>query len=535
MSGAAAGRARVTLTGAAAGRSLPAWLARLLAPTAGAPVPEPKAPRGAPPPAANWAALEQVVRERRLDLDTLLRRVVDEAAATVGAERATLYLHDQAQGELVSRAGHLPELPEIRLRVGEGIAGEVARTGRLLRVPSASDDRRFAARVDAATGYTTRCVLAVPLGPPPHIGVLQAINKRAGTFSAEDERTLQGLAVEVARLIGLTSLGGQLRTPRPRPLRFGFNQLVGEAPAMQEVFARVAQAAPTEASVLVRGESGVGKELVARAVHDNSARAAGPFVVVDLSALPESLLESELFGHRKGAFTGAVRDAPGRVSEASGGTLFLDEVGELPLPMQSRLLRLLQERRYHPVGDSRPREADVRFIFATHQPLEALVEERRFRQDLYYRLRVIEITVPPLRERGEADLDHLVTYLLDRLGERHRRPGRQLSPAARARLLAWRWPGNVRELEHALEAALVIAPGPLLEVEHLPGPLQARPSAAAAAHFVSPLRPLAEVEAAYVAWALAQVGGNKSEAARLLEIGRNTLQRKLDGGEEGGA
>jgi Nif-specific regulatory protein len=264
-------------------------------------------------------------------------------------------------------------------------------------------------------------------------------------------------------------------------------------------------------------------------VHDNSARAAGPLVVVDLAALPHELIENELFGHKKGAYTGAVRDEAGRVAEADGGTLFLDEVGEVPLPTQAKLLRLLQERTFSPVGGTRPERVDARFVCATHRDLEKMVRDGTFREDLYYRLRVVEVRVPPLRERGHADLDRLIDHFLFQFGRRHGRPGLQLTPAARARLHSWRWPGNVRELQHCIESAVVLAPADRIEPEALPVPLPvAEP--APGDRFATGARPLGEVERDYVAWVLEQCDGNKSEAARVLGIGRNTLARKLGGG-----
>jgi Nif-specific regulatory protein len=477
--------------------------------------------------------LGALLRERQVDLDVVLRRIVDEATARLGADRGTLFLVDHGEQELVSRVGHLPEISEIRLRVGEGVAGWVARSGEVLNVPLGNRDARFTQRIDAATGYTTESLLAVPVCRPDGalVGVLQLLNKRVGVFSREDERALAALAARVAELLAESSLGAQLGPGSAHPLAFGFNHIVGEAPAMQAAYARTAKAARTTATVLVRGESGSGKERFARAVHDNSARAGGPFVVVDLAALPHELLENELFGHKKGAYTGAVSDAPGRVAEAHGGTLFLDEVGELPLQVQAKLLRLLQERTWTPVGDTRPRSADVRFVCATHRDLEAMVRAGTFREDLYYRLRVVEIRVPPLRERGAEDLDRLIAHFVYAMGRRHGRHGLRLTAGARAALHAWAWPGNVRELEHCIESAVVLAEGREIDADVLPlrsvyAPPPER-AAAPLAGFHTDVAPLVDVERDYVRWVLAECGGNKSEAARRLGIGRNTLARKL--------
>ena len=487
---------------------------------------------------AGWLEeLRTDLERRQLDLGEVLQRVVDGVTARLEADRGTLYLVDRANGELVSRVAHLPELAEIRLALGEGIAGWVAEQERPVRMPAPSEDPRFAGRIDAQTGYRTDSVLAVPVRSKERviIGVIQLLNHRSGSFSAEDQRHLEALAVTIAELLGLTSLAPQLHGRSSQPLQLHYNHMVGEAPAMLAVYDRIARAAGTEATVLVRGESGSGKELVARAVHDNSPRRAGPFVVVDCAALKHELVESELFGHERGAFTGAHKAKAGRVEQAEGGTLFLDEIAEIPLGTQAKLLRLLQERTYTPVGGTRVRRADCRFVCATHQDLEAMVRAGRFREDLYYRLDVVPVRVPPLRERGPADLDRLVDHFLYRLSERHGLPPRHLSPAARARLKAHTWPGNVRELQNCIERAVVLARAPRIEAEQLdirPGPalreLEASaPGEGAATGFSVGLAPLREVERAYVRFVLEHTGGNRTRAAELLGIGRNTLLRKL--------
>ncbi|RKH18061.1 sigma-54-dependent Fis family transcriptional regulator [Corallococcus praedator] len=237
--------------------------------------------------------------------------------------------------------------------------------------------------------------------------------------------------------------------------------MVGTSPAMRDVFERVRKVASSAATVLVLGESGTGKELVARAVHAQSPRAEGPMVAVNCAAIPEGLLESELFGHEKGAFTGAQAAHAGLVEAAHGGTLFLDEIGELPAPAQARLLRMLQDGEVRRVGATRSRKVDVRILAATHRDLPRRVQEGLFRQDLYFRLRVVEIRLPPLRERGE-DLPALAKHLLEKATRRLGRPPASLSPEALAAIAVHPWPGNVRELENALERAVILADGPLL-------------------------------------------------------------------------
>ena len=255
---------------------------------------------------------------------------------------------------------HLPEITEIRLRLGEGVAGQVARTGKPLRVRSAADDARVAKRFDEMTGYRTRSLMAAPLcSADGHvIAVLELINKRVGEFDREDEANLGECARSLARLMLDTSLGSQLGPGTTQPLAYRFNNIVGNSAPMQQAYDLIERAARTDVTVLIRGESGTGKELFARAAHDNSPRADGPFVKVDCAALPDKLIENELFGHERGAYTGADQAADGQVAAAQGGTLMLDEIGELPLGVQGKLLRLLHEKTYLRVGGREPREAD---------------------------------------------------------------------------------------------------------------------------------------------------------------------------------
>ncbi len=242
--------------------------------------------------------------------------------------------------------------------------------------------------------------------------------------------------------------------------------MIGRCAAMQTLFDQIARVAPTDASVLVLGESGTGKELVARALHDQSPRRDAPFVAVNCATIPEHLVESELFGHLKGAFTGAERDRPGLIQSADGGTLFLDEIAELPLTVQARLLRVLQDGELRPVGSERSRRVNVRLVAATNRDLRYLVEEERFRGDLYFRLRVVELRLPPLRERGE-DLLLLADHLLEKACRRLNRPPMSFTPEARELIQRYHWPGNVRELENAVERAAILASGDLVEPELL--------------------------------------------------------------------
>jgi DNA-binding NtrC family response regulator len=315
-----------------------------------------------------------------------------------------------------------------------------------------------------------------------------------------------------------------------------FPGLIGRSPAIGRIFRLIENLEHSEATVLLTGESGTGKEVVARAVHSRSPRRGGPFVAVNCGALPGDLLESELFGHVRGAFTGAVRDREGRFEMAVGGTLFLDEVAEMPVQLQVKLLRVLQERTFERVGESQSRRADSRIIAATNADLKRAVLEGRFRDDLYYRLRVVPIEIPPLRERRE-DIEPLSTFLLARVGARQGRALR-FSPDALRLLLRYSWPGNVRELENALEFAVAVCKGQTVLPEDLPGEVRgaegALPTPLPLAHPdagpPSPEpsgRPEPASDAAEVRAALEACHWRRHEAARLLGVSRTTLWRRM--------
>ena len=314
--------------------------------------------------------------------------------------------------------------------------------------------------------------------------------------------------------------------------RYGFDQIIGRAPSLKEALALTAKVAPTETTVLLTGESGTGKELVARAVHYASVRAEGPFVTINCAALPESLLESELFGHERGAFTGADRQKPGRFEVAAGGTLFLDEVGELPPTVQAKLLRVLQNREFERVGGTTTLRTDVRLIAATNRDLEQAVEAGTFREDLYYRLNVFRIHLPPLRDRGEDVLllaEHFVRQLSGRMGKGEV----GLSRDAREVLLAHPWPGNIRELQNAVERALIMSDGGLITAGQLGVSTRSRPAVSTRQASEVPSgpipsdSPLAEVEKRLVLEALGKANGNKSKAAKFLGITRSQLYTRM--------
>jgi DNA-binding NtrC family response regulator len=338
-----------------------------------------------------------------------------------------------------------------------------------------------------------------------------------------------------------TSAGTGARPDRPS-VPTGF---VGEGPELLEAFRTAIRVADSTATVLVLGESGTGKELLARFIHDRSSRRAGPFVAVNCAAIPEHLLESDLFGHEKGSFTGATARRIGRFERAAGGTLFLDEIGDMSAPLQSKILRALQEREVERVGGDRPIPIDVRLVAATNRDLEKEVAEGNFREDLYYRLAVVVLTLPPLRTRGD-DIRLLAEHFVATAAREHGRPVHAIAPEALALLRVHPWPGNVRQLKNALERAVLLADGPVLLPAHLPPDVQNHPSAAFLRGLErrvmherrgqpdrrggtrgETLPPLQELERDHIKRALHLTAGHLGRAAKLLGIHRNTLRRKI--------
>jgi two-component system, NtrC family, response regulator AtoC len=311
--------------------------------------------------------------------------------------------------------------------------------------------------------------------------------------------------------------------------RYEFKNIVGKSAAMQEVLAKVDQVAPTNSTVLLGGESGVGKDLIARAIHQHSRRAAGPFIKINCTAIPENLLESELFGYEKGAFTGAVTSKPGKFELADKGSIFLDEIGDVPGTIQVKLLRVLQEREFERLGGTRTLKVDVRVVAATNQDLRAALEQGTFREDLYYRLNVVPISIPPLREHKE-DIPYLADFFLERFAREAGKNIQGFSPGAMKLLCDFHWPGNVRELENIVERAVVMAAGESIEARDIQldvSPARAAAADGSAAPFLPEALTLEQFEDQLIQEALRRAGGNKSQAARLLGLSRNALRYRL--------
>jgi DNA-binding NtrC family response regulator len=340
-------------------------------------------------------------------------------------------------------------------------------------------------------------------------------------------------ALEQRRRNGDVRAAAKSAEPKPPPL--ASNNLIGRHPTMVDVFKVIGRVSASAAPVLIRGETGTGKELIARTIHENSSRAKLPFISVNCASLPETLLESELFGHVRGAFTGAQADRKGRFEMAGGGTIFLDEIGDTTLAFQAKLLRVLQEREYYPVGGEEPRRSEARVLAATHQPVERLVQAGTFRDDLYFRLRVVEIVVPPLRERRE-DIPVLAHHLVAKAARLAERPTPRLPDDVIRRLVIHDWPGNVRELENTLMRAVVLAGGDSLTPDHLdfgPGSAlvgggSASPGSSAGTGATELDAVLELAERDHVQRVLATTGGHKSRSAELLQISRGRLDRLIE-------
>ncbi|MGZ5475611.1 MAG: sigma 54-interacting transcriptional regulator [Thermoanaerobaculia bacterium] len=366
------------------------------------------------------------------------------------------------------------------------------------------------------------------------VGGKEERGAKSGPFIEDDLRFLESLAAIGAAAVDNTrrfhrldlmreTLQDENRSLKQRMLRdYNDRLMVGDSPKMQRVIDLVARVADSQANVMIRGESGTGKEMVARLIHGNSARKDGPFVAINCAALPETLLESELFGIERGVATG-VEARPGKFELAKGGTVFLDEIGDIPLTLQAKLLRVLQEREVEKLGGRRRIPIDVRILSATHRGLEDMIEKAEFRQDLYYRLKVVEISLPPLRDRKD-DIPKLVRFFLDKYGKREGLKDVRITQDALQKIMRYSFPGNVRELENLIEGALALTTDPVIDPGDLLLPESAGGSDAAA--LTGDLPTLNDLETRYIARVLASTNGNMSAAARILGVDRKTLYRK---------
>jgi len=470
----------------------------------------------------------------------MLRAALDGMIRLAAAERGLLVLFAES-GEArceVARDAAGADLDQPEFEISRTVIDAVRQSGAAVRCHNALEDGTVGKR-QSVLRLGILSVLCLPIGAPTDGAVVGAVyldhRGVAGRFSAETEdlaaRFAELISLAVSRLLERHRLHNRVDAlDRALRQRYRFEAILGCDPKMVETLQRVAKVAAAEVALLIEGESGTGKELIARAVHANSPRHRGPFVPVNCGALPETLLEAELFGHVRGAFTGAVGDRGGWFERARGGTLFLDEVGEMSPALQVKLLRVLETGEYARVGRSTVERADVRLVAATHRDLEALVEEGTFRRDLLYRLKVVEIRVPALRER-RSDIPILARHFLERHGGEGK--PRRLSPAAEAALLAYDFPGNVRELSNLMQRAALLSPGAVVEVTDLPSAVREGEGISAvedwgALRFPEAKRRAVErFERAYLVARLRASGGNITRAARASGIDVKNFHVKM--------
>jgi Nif-specific regulatory protein len=465
------------------------------------------------------------------EMETLLVRMAEAATRLLEADRASIFLWDKPNKTIVGRPALGIQGGELRLSDDAGIVGQVIQSGEPRRVSGDHDAEDVDRAVDRQTGYRTKTILCVPLISPQgeRLGAFEVLNKKVGTFTAEDQRGLIELASYAAVALENTKHFSELLERHEKMVDQAAQDtsLVGESPAIQAVRATAKRIADTDLAVLILGENGTGKEVVARAVHFDSRRRKHPFVAVNCAAITETLLESELFGHEKGAFTDAHEARAGKFELASGGTLFLDEIGDMSLAGQSKLLRVLEEKTIVRVGGSRPIHTDVRVLAATNQKLAELVRAKRFREDLYFRLNVVSLELPPLRERGD-DVMLLAEHFLQQFAKRAGRRTPKFAAAARKRLESHTWPGNVRELRNLMERLAYLTSGDRIEAEDMAFILS--PGASGSA-LIGAGRELGdatqEFQRKYIQQAIDAARGNVSHAATTLGVHRSNLYRKM--------
>ncbi len=463
---------------------------------------------------------------------SLLTQILDSSMRLTGGEAASLVLKDSASGKLRFEIALGPKGREVKkhiLEPGQGIVGWVISHGTSLVVNDVENDPRFSPLVANSIGFRTKSILAVPLRVRETIvGVIEIINHKDGEgFGEDDLAWLEAFCVQAAIAIEnaryLEKARDELSYLRERiQEKNGWHTLLARSPCMLEQLDLLDRIAGTESSVLILGESGVGKELFAERIHLSSHRSKGPFIRVNCATLPDGLLESELFGHVRGAFTDAIQDRAGRFEVADGGTIFLDEIGEIPLRLQAKLLRVLQQKTFERLGSSTTVSVDVRVVAATNRDIESLVQRGEFRSDLYYRLNVLPIHVPPLRERPE-DIVALSDAFLRKFTHETNKKISGFTDTAMQAMLAYSWPGNVRELENAVERAVVIARDTWIEA----GDLLLGKSAPAGSDFKGKTLKdaLNTFKKHFLANALEAHKWNQTETAKVLDIQRTYLSR----------
>lgn len=476
-----------------------------------------------------------------LDLEETLRSIVKSLDTHLDLRRGTITLLDPETEMINITVAHGLSEKSKRLgtyRVGEGITGMVVQTGKEIIVPDISKDPRFLHKTRARRQTQGKeiafCCVPIKLEGKT-IGAL-SVDKEAGSKDdfRDNVKLLNIIATMVAQAVKLNKLvesdrkklrDENVRLRQELKTRFNIHNMVGSSNAMRAVYRLIEQVADSNATVLIRGESGTGKDLVAHAIHYNSPRADKPFVKVNCTALPETLLESELFGHEKGAFTDATYTKPGRFERAHGGTIFLDEIGDFPLSLQVKLLRVIQFKEFERVGGLETIKANVRIIVATNKNLEEQMEKRLFREDLYYRINVFPIYLPPLRERKD-DIMLLADHFLEKLAAENNKNITRISTPAIEMLTRYHWPGNIRELENCIERAVLLCDGDVIRSEHLPPSLQMiKKTEPVATRSLTQI--IANTEKELIVDALKKSGGQQRKAAKDLGITERILGYKI--------
>lgn len=487
---------------------------------------------------------------RITDLDEMLATIFTKIKPIFNIEGASIALHDAATKEFYfyrtieqEGAQKNPQPPVFRFPDNQGIAGWVRESGEATLINDIGGDERVLNINADSADFVTRSMICVPLkSRKGFLGVFYALNKTSGEFTTKDLKLLEILSgsvtasLENAQLYGeltdhLESLERQKRTLLSQmQAKTGFKEIIGSSPPMHHLFELMQKVIDVPTTVLIQGETGTGKELIAKVIHYNGPLKDKPFIAENCAALPETLLESELFGHVRGAFTGAVSDKKGLFELADGGTIFLDEIGEISLPMQVKLLRVLQEGEFRPVGGHKTVRVDVRLLASTNRNLAEESSRGAFREDLYYRINVFQVTPPPLRERKD-DILSLANHFLLKFSTRYHKPVPQITPQTLDLLMRYDWPGNVRELENEMERAITMAAGgDLIRPELLSDKLRPAGISFAGAG-PAPNGTLKEavhrIERQMIEEALTASGGNRSQAAKALGLSRQGLLNKI--------